>query len=209
MVPPGRFIPLMEETGLIVKAGTWALRRALQDRMAWLDLKLPAPRVAVNVSTVQIRKHDFVQAVQDALGAGGADPGIDMEVTESLIMEDMQGCIEKLNALSAMGIGVAIDDFGTGFSSLGCLARLPVQTLKIDLSFIRAMLDDPNSMSLVSTMISLAHSLKLNVVAEGVETEEQANILRLLRCDQMQGFLVGRPMPMPEMTALLTAAAPA
>jgi len=207
VVPPARFIPLMEETGMIVKAGTWSLRRALQDRLTWLDLKLPAPRVAVNVSTVQMHKRDFVPAVRDALSAGGADPGIDMEVTESVIMQDMQGSIDKLNVLCAMGIRVAIDDFGTGFSSLGYLAKLPVQTLKIDLSFIHAMLDDPNSMSLVSTMISLAHSLKLSVVAEGVETEEQANMLRLLRCDQMQGFLVARPMPMPEMTALLAASA--
>ncbi len=207
VVPPGRFISLMEETGLIVKAGAWALRRAVLDRRAWLELKLPAPRVAVNVSTVQLHKHDFVQAVQDALGGSGADPGIDLEVTESLIMEDMQGSIEKLTVLSGMGIRIAIDDFGTGFSSLGYLAKLPVHTLKIDLSFIHAMLDDPNSMSLVSTMISLAHSLKLSVVAEGVETEEQANVLRLLRCDQMQGFLVSRPMPMSEMTAWLAAAA--
>ena len=118
-------------------------------------------------------------------------------------MEDIQGTIEKLEALRALGIGVAVDDFGTGYSSLGYLARLPVQSLKIDRSFVIAMQSDPNAMTLVSTIITLGHSLELKVVAEGVESEEQAKLLRLLRCDQMQGYLFSRPLPREEVANLL------
>jgi EAL domain-containing protein (putative c-di-GMP-specific phosphodiesterase class I) len=128
---------------------------------------------------------------------------IDLEITESLIMEDIQGNIEKLNAVRALGVNVAIDDFGTGYSSLGYLAKLPVQALKIDRSFINAMSKDPNAMTLVSTIISLAHSLHLKVIAEGVETEQQAKYLRLLKCDEMQGYLFSKPLPMEGLVALL------
>ena len=118
-------------------------------------------------------------------------------------MEDIQGNIEKLTAIRGLGVSIAIDDFGTGYSSLGYLARLPVQALKIDRSFIITMLNDPNALTLVQTMISLAHSLRLKVVAEGVDEEEQAKMLRLLRCDQIQGYLFSRPVPFDQMTALL------
>ena len=121
-------------------------------------------------------------------------------------MKDLQGNIEKLNALRALGVKVAIDDFGTGHSSLAYLAKLPVDALKIDRSFIITMLDDAGAMALVQTIISLAHSLKLAAVAEGVDSEEQARMLRLLRCDQMQGYLISKPLPMAGMTALLGAA---
>ena len=134
----------------------------------------------------------------------GATPtGIDLEITESLVMDDIQGNIEKLKEVRKLGVSIAIDDFGTGYSSLGYLARLPVQALKIDRSFIITMLNEPDTMTLVSTIISLAHSLKLKVIAEGVETEEQANMLRLLRCDEMQGYLYSRPVPFDEITSLL------
>ena len=131
-------------------------------------------------------------------------PGIDLEITESLVMEDIQGNIEKLKAIRGLGMSIAIDDFGTGYSSLGYLAKLPVQTLKIDRSFIITMLNEPDTMTLVQTMISLAHSLRLKVVAEGVDSEDQAKFLRLLRCDEMQGYLFSRPVPFDQITALLT-----
>jgi diguanylate cyclase (GGDEF)-like protein/PAS domain S-box-containing protein len=207
LVPPVKFIPLMEETGMIVPVGTWVIQNAAKERAQWVKMGIVTPRVAVNVSTIQLRKRDFVQTVQSALKSAGDAPGIDFEVTESLIMEDVEGNIHKLEEISRMGIGIAIDDFGTGYSSLGYLAKLPVETLKIDRSFIIKMLDDPGAMTLVSTMISLAHSLKLKVVAEGVETEEQAKILRLLRCDEMQGYLMSKPLPFDEMTEYLLAAA--
>jgi diguanylate cyclase (GGDEF)-like protein/PAS domain S-box-containing protein len=208
LVPPLKFIPLLEETGLIVEVGAWALRRAALDHKTWVGQGLSAPRVAVNVSAVQLRRPDFVAGLQAAIEYGASEPGLDLEVTESLIMEDIEGSIEKLKAARALGISIAIDDFGTGYSSLAYLARLPVQTLKIDRTFIIAMLEDPNVTTLVQTMISLAHSLRLKVVAEGVEEEEQAMMLRLLRCEEMQGYLFSKPLPLEEMTALLRAQAP-
>ena len=203
LVPPMKFIPLLEETGLILPVGAWALKRASLDHRNWVNQGLKAPRVAVNVSPIQLRQRDFVGIVEQAIIDGVAPTGIDLEITESLIMKDIKGNIEKLKSVRGFGVSVAIDDFGTGYSSLGYLAKLPVQTLKIDRSFIITMLNDSGAMTLVQTMISLAHSLKLKVVAEGVDAEEQANMLRLLRCDEMQGYLFSRPVPFDEMTTLL------
>jgi diguanylate cyclase (GGDEF)-like protein len=202
LVPPAKFIPLMEETGIIVEAGRWALRRALADRARWVAAGLCAPRIAVNVSTAELRKQDFVDVFARTLGGNG-DHGIDVEVTESIIMEDVTANISKLLALRQLGVDIAIDDFGTGYSSLAYLARLPVQALKIDRTFVATMLEDPSAMTLVSTMISLARSLKLTVVAEGVEQLEQSRMLRLLRCDQMQGYFFDAPLAFDEMTARL------
>jgi len=203
LVPPLKFIPLMEETGMILDVGAWGLKQASLDHRKWVNLGLKAPRVAVNVSAIQLRQRDFVGAVEQAIIEGVAPTGIDLEITESLIMHDIEGNIRKLKEVRALGVSIAIDDFGTGYSSLGYLAKLPVQTLKIDRSFIITMLNDPDTMTLVQTMISLAHSLRLKVVAEGVDEEEQAKMLRLLRCDQIQGYLFSRPVPFDQMTALL------
>jgi diguanylate cyclase (GGDEF)-like protein len=203
LVPPLSFIPLLEETGLITQVGTWALKRALLDHRGWTAQGLPAPRVAVNVSPLQLRQRNFVDVVAQVIAAGPAPAGLDLELTESLVMEDIEGNIGKLNSIRALGVNIAIDDFGTGYSSLGYLAKLPVQALKIDRSFISAMDKDPNAMTLVSTIISLAHSLRLKVIAEGVETESQANTLRLLRCDELQGYLFSKPLPIDGITALL------
>jgi diguanylate cyclase (GGDEF)-like protein len=203
LVGPLKFIPILEQCGMIVEVGAWALQQASVDRSLWMEAGLPGPRVAVNVSTVQLQHGNFAAIITDVVRLAGADPGLDIEVTESLIMGDAAENIERLRAVRALGLGVAIDDFGTGYSSLGYLTRLPVQTLKIDRSFIIAMLDDPGAMTLVSTIISLAHSLRLTVVAEGVESEEQAKILRLLRCDQMQGYLISKPLPFNEMTQFI------
>ncbi len=206
LVPPLKFISILEQTGMIVDVGAWVLRRAALDHKDWLRQNLVAPRVAVNVSAIQLRHRDFVDVVKRTLAEGAKEPGIDIEITESVIMDDVAGAIEKLKTIRDLGVSIAIDDFGTGYSSLGYLARLPVHSLKIDRSFIMTMVDNPDTMTLVSTVISLAHSLRLKVVAEGVETEEQAKVLRLLRCDEMQGYLVGRPVPVKELTTLLTAA---
>jgi EAL domain-containing protein (putative c-di-GMP-specific phosphodiesterase class I) len=137
------------------------------------------------------------------LKLAGGEVGIDFEVTESLLIENVDGNIEKLSAVRELGVQIALDDFGTGYSSLSYLARLPVSTLKIDRSFIITMLDDPSATALVSTIISLARTLRLETVAEGVESEEQAKILRLLQCDQMQGYLISRPLSFDDMTAFL------
>jgi PAS domain S-box-containing protein/diguanylate cyclase (GGDEF)-like protein len=205
LVPPGQFIPLLEETGMILQVGAWALERAVLDHGHWLRQGVPAPRIAVNVSAIQLRQRDFVDVVKEAIARGANPTAIDLEITESLLMEDVADNIRKLKALRDLGIKLSIDDFGTGYSSLGYLAKLPVHTLKIDRSFIITMLNDPDTMTLVSTIISLAHSLRLTVVAEGVEQEDQAKLLRLLRCDQIQGYLISRPVPMEDLTPLLVA----
>jgi len=205
LVPPLRFIPLLEETGMILDVGAWALRRAALDYQRWLEQKLPAPRVAVNVSAVQLRHRDFVEVLKEALRQGVEPSPVDIEITESVIMVDIAATVDKLRAVRDMGVNIAIDDFGTGYSSLGYLAKLPVHSLKIDRSFISTMANDPDTMTLVSTIISMAHSLRLKVCAEGVETEEQAKVLRLLRCDEMQGYLISRPVPETELSALLRA----
>lgn len=190
LVPPLRFIPLLEETGMIFEAGRWALAKAMSDSRAWQAKGLAVPRIAVNVSPIQLRQKDFVGAVERVLsGAGNTASQLELEITESVIMQDIEANIQKLRAIREMGVEVAIDDFGTGYSSLSYIAKLPVNALKIDRSFIVSMTSNPDDLSIVSTIISLAHSLDLRVVAEGVENQEQANLLRLLKCDEMQGYL--------------------
>jgi diguanylate cyclase (GGDEF)-like protein len=195
-VPSARFIPVMEETGLILEAGRWALEQAVADFRRWQANGLHPPRVAVNVSQIQLRQRDFVATVERALsGAAGAAGVLELEITESLIMRDVEANIHKLKAVRGMGVEVAIDDFGTGFSSLSYIAKLPINVLKIDRAFIMNLTRNPGDVSIVTTIISLAHSLDLKVVAEGVETEEQAKLLRLLKCDEMQGYLFSPAVP--------------
>ena len=196
LVPPGRFIPILEETGLIYEVGRWALRKAIEDYLRWRAAGLAAVRIAVNVSPLQLRNRGFIAEIKQAIGIDAhAAAGLELEITESLIMEDVKHSIASLQAIRAMGVTIAIDDFGTGFSSLSYLSKLPVDTLKIDRSFVIDMTAAPEGLALVSTIINLAHSLKLKVVAEGVETEEQSRLLRLLNCDEMQGFLFSKPVP--------------
>ena len=159
------------------------------------------PRIAVNVSAVQLRQNDFVDTVRSAIAEYGEHHGLDLEITESMIMHDIQGYIAKLHELRKLGVNLAIDDFGTGYSSLGYLGRLPVNALKIDRSFIAAMNDSADGMSIVSAIISLAHSLKLKVIAEGVESQEQRQLLTLLQCDEIQGYIISRPVPANEIEA--------
>jgi diguanylate cyclase (GGDEF)-like protein/PAS domain S-box-containing protein len=196
LVPPARFISILEETGLIHEVGRWALRKALDDQLRWCRAGLRCVRTAVNLSARQLRNRDFIAEIREVIGRDpSAGAGLELEITESLIMDDVKLSIANLQTIRAMGVHIAIDDFGTGFSSLSYLAKLPVDTLKIDRSFITEMANGPDRLSLVSVIINLAHSLNLKVVAEGVETQEQARLLRLLRCDEMQGFLLGEPMP--------------
>ena len=196
LVPPGRFIPILEETGLITDVGRWALRQAIADYLRWRMAGLAVVRLAVNVSPLQLRHRGFISEVEQVVGVDPhAAAGLELEITESLIMENVQHNIASLAAVRAMGVRIAIDDFGTGFSSLSYLSKLPVDTLKIDRSFVIDMTAGPQGLALVSTIINLAHSLKLRVVAEGVETEEQSHLLHLLDCDEIQGFLFSKPVP--------------
>jgi diguanylate cyclase (GGDEF)-like protein len=196
LVSPNRIIPILEETGLIHEVGRWALNEAVATHRRWKMAGLKTVCIAVNVSPMQLRNRDFVAEIRQAIGDDPmAAAGLELEITESLIMEDVRVSIGSLRAIRALGVRIAIDDFGTGFSSLSYLARLPVHTLKIDRSFVIDMGAGPEGLALVSTIINLAHSMKLNVVAEGVETEEQSRLLRLLNCDEIQGYWFGHPVP--------------
>ncbi len=196
LVPPSRFIPILEETGLIHEVGRWVLHKAIEDYRRRRNTGLPAVRIAVNVSQLQLRNRSFVAEVSEAVGIDAqAAAGVELEITESVVMGDVKHIIAILQSIRDMGVSIAIDDFGTGFSSLSYLSKLPVDSLKIDRSFIVEMTAAPEGLTLVSTIINLAHSMKLKVVAEGVETEEQSRLLRLLRCDEIQGFLIGKPVP--------------
>jgi diguanylate cyclase (GGDEF)-like protein len=196
LVPPSRFISILEDTGLIHEVGRWALHKAVADYQRWRRAGLAAVRIAVNVSPLQLRGRNFVAQIEEAVGVtAGAAAALELEITESLIMEDVNHSIVSLLAIRELGVTIAIDDFGTGFSSLSYLSKLPVDTLKIDHSFVTDMASGAGAVTLVSVIINLARVLKLKVVAEGVETEEQLRQLRLLHCDEMQGFLFGKPVP--------------
>ncbi|MEA3151226.1 MAG: hypothetical protein QOD56_2165 [Gammaproteobacteria bacterium] len=195
LISPEEFILQLEDSGLIVKVGYWVLRQAAADYSQWLDHGLMAPRIAVNVSPLQLRDPRFIEELTLALGTNaGADAGIDIEITEGVLIDNVDESIQKLRAIHKLGVLVAIDDFGTGYSSLQYLAQLPIHALKIDRSFVAAMADSASHMAIVSSIIALAHGLEINVIAEGVETAEQRKLLRLLRCDEMQGYLHSRPM---------------
>jgi diguanylate cyclase (GGDEF)-like protein/PAS domain S-box-containing protein len=196
LVAPARFIPVLEETGMIHDVGRWALRTAIDDYLRWSDAGLANVRIAVNVSPVQLRNRGFIDEIRHAVDIDPrAASGLELEITESLIMEDVKRGVAILQAIRAMGVGIAMDDFGTGFSSLSYLSKLPVNTLKIDRAFVIDLTDGPEGLALVSTIINLAHALKLKVVAEGVETVEQSRLLRLLNCDEIQGYLFSKPVP--------------
>jgi diguanylate cyclase (GGDEF)-like protein/PAS domain S-box-containing protein len=204
MVPPNDFVPLLEETGLILEVGKWVLKRAANDYRRWERAGLNPPRIAVNISPLNLREANFANEVKElAAHEGGSVLQLDLEITESLIMENIEHSISKLETIKTAGIGIAIDDFGTGYSSLSYIARLPVNSLKIDRSFIAGMTSSAHNMTIVSTIISLAHCLNLKVVAEGVETKEQLQLLRLLRCDEMQGYLFSPPLPGDEIEHLI------
>jgi diguanylate cyclase (GGDEF)-like protein/PAS domain S-box-containing protein len=204
LVAPGAFIPLLEETGLILEVGKWAIEQALTQHREWTARGCTAPRIAVNVSAIQLQQKDFSDmAVSVVQATGGGSSALELEVTESLLMKDVEGSIRKLSFLRGLGIHIAMDDFGTGYSSLSYIARLPIDLVKIDRSFINGMASSPQDMAIVTTIIALAHSLNLRVVAEGVETESQSKLLKLLKCDEAQGFLFSKPLPAAEIEPLL------
>ena len=208
LVSPGDFIPLLEESTLIVPVGQWVMREALRTALAWREHDAGI-RIAVNVSARELRHSPFLADCRALLGPHEHDQPLDIEVTESLLMDDMEMSMRVLEGLRELGCKVSIDDFGTGYSSLNYLARLPVDEIKIDQSFTALLTESPETMALVTHIIGLAHALSLRVVAEGVEDEGQAQLLRLLRCDVLQGYLLGRPMPAAEFEQRLLRPAPA
>ena len=205
LVSPASFIPLAEETGLIVPIGLWVLEEATAQLARWQASFPGRPLVLnVNVSARQLRQADFVDSVAAVLCVTGIDPScLCLELTESTFMEDVDGHRETLSALKALGVRLAIDDFGTGYSSLTYLKRFPVNVLKIDQAFVRGLGQDPSDTAIVESVIDLAHALGLVVVAEGVETVEQIAHLRMLGCDEAQGYYFARPQPAAELDGLL------
>ena len=195
LISPDQFIPLAEESGLIVPIGEWVLREACRQARLWEDHGLPLVRIAVNVSPLQFRRLDLVDTVRRALTDAGVNAGcLEIELTESAVMTNPEESVEILERLSRMGIVVSVDDFGTGYSSMSYLRRFPIDKLKIDRSFISNLLTSAEDASIVRAIISLAHGLRLKVVAEGVETAEQVALLQKLGCDQYQGYYFSRPI---------------
>jgi diguanylate cyclase (GGDEF)-like protein/PAS domain S-box-containing protein len=206
VIGPDRFIPLAEESGMIIALGDWVLRSACAQNRAWQRVGLAPLRISVNVSPRQFEDPQLVERVQRALADSGlAAEWLELEVTEGVIMRDLQQAVAKMAAVRAMGVSLSIDDFGTGYSSLSALKSFPISTLKIDKSFVRDLGRSSGDEAIASSIIGLAHRLKLRVIAEGVETEQQRSFLRENGCDEMQGYLFSRPLP-PEQLALLLVA---
>jgi EAL domain-containing protein (putative c-di-GMP-specific phosphodiesterase class I) len=194
MVLPGEFIPVLEETGLIVPVGEWVLRTACTRIKAWQETGLEVPPISVNLSARQFEQKNLQGAAQQILSDTRVDPSlIEFEITESLLMNDPEGAARTLHSLKESGVRLSMDDFGTGYSSLGYLKRFPIDTLKIDRTFVRDISTDADDATLTLAIINLAHNLRLNVVAEGVETEAQLAFLCSNGCDEMQGYLFAKP----------------
>jgi diguanylate cyclase (GGDEF)-like protein/PAS domain S-box-containing protein len=204
MVPPSRFVGVAEETGLIVPIGAWVMRAACAQNKAWQDAGLPRLRVAVNLSARQFGAPGLIEGIEQALADTGLAPDcLEIELTESLFMSDVTPAVDLLHRMKALGVNLSIDDFGTGYSSLSYLSRFPIDVLKIDRSFVADITDDANDAAIVTSIIALAHNLKLSVIAEGVETAAQLDYLRAHGCDEMQGYYFSRPLPADEFEQLL------
>ncbi len=205
LVPPEKFIPLAEETGLIVPIGEWVLKTACTQNKFWQDtLGLPSLSVAVNLSARQFQQPNLVNIVMQILSETKLAPqSLELEITESIAMQNVEFTKKILSELYALGVSISIDDFGTGYCSLSYLKNFPIHGLKIDRSFVRDLSDNNHDAAITTAIIALAHGLKLAVVAEGVETEEQRNLLRVLDCELMQGYLFSRPLSAEDITRLL------
>jgi diguanylate cyclase (GGDEF)-like protein len=196
LIEPARFVPLLEETGLVVQVGAWVLAEACRQAQAWQAAGLPRLRVSVNLSSRQFRSEGLAETVSEALRASGLAPELlELEMTESLLVENVEHAMGVMGRLKAIGTAISIDDFGTGYSSLGYLKRFPIDSLKIDRSFVRDIATSPKDAAIVNAISALARSLGIGLIAEGVEEPWQAEFLRLRHCTEMQGYLFSRPLP--------------
>ena len=196
LVSPARFIPVAEETGLVVQIGDWVLREACREAVKWRDAGRAGVVVAVNLSAVQFKRGDIEQSIARALNESGLDPAqLELELTESILIRDSENVLSSVRRLKQMGIKLSIDDFGTGYSSLSYLKRFEVDKLKIDQTFVRDLVDNPEDAAIVCAIVQMAHSLGLRTIAEGVESQPVLEILRGYGCDEVQGFHCGRPTP--------------
>lgn len=204
LIPPADFIPMAEENGLIVPIGEWVLRTACVQNKIWQEAGLPPLRVAVNLSARQFQQVQLSEIIEQTLNQTRLDSRyLELEITESIAMQNADFTIRTLREFRDMGVHVAIDDFGTGYSSLSYLRKFPIDSLKIDRSFIRDIIMHPNDAAIITAVIMLAHSLKVKVTAEGVETQEQLDFLKKQNCDKMQGYLFSRPVPAKEFEELI------
>ena len=204
MVRPERFIPIAEESGLIVPMGNWVLREVCRQGKEWASQGLAVPRIAINVSPLQFMRMDFSRQVRQAvLETGVAADTLEIEMTETTVMRNLDDLARQMRELAEIGVHFSVDDFGTGYSSLQHLHQLPIERLKIDRSFIERVCEPNGTSALVQAILSLAHSLGLEVVAEGVEREQQAEFLARMKCDVMQGFFFAAPQPAGEIPALI------
>ena len=205
LVSPGVFIPIIEDTGLIIPIGQWVLEQACLKFSAWKQQGIQIERIAVNVSARQFKQLDFIQVVETAINKAGIRPEqLELELTESILIDDLEHTLEVLTALRNIGVHTAIDDFGTGYSSLNYLKQFTVDTLKIDQSFIRNLPDNSDDVQITRTIIAMAHNLGLGVIAEGVETKEQLQFLQQEQCEEVQGFYFSKPLPEAEFLQKLT-----
>jgi EAL domain-containing protein (putative c-di-GMP-specific phosphodiesterase class I) len=205
LIPPNDFIPLAEETGLIVEIGQWVLNAACEQARRWDDMGFPPLSIAVNISPREFRQKDLASTIARVLQDTGFDPRrLGLELTESMLMRDFDTAARALAELKSLGVHISLDDFGIGYSSLSYLKRFPIDTLKIDQSFVREITSDPDSAAIADAIIAMAHSLHLAVIAEGVETPGQLAALRARGCDRMQGYLFSRPVPADELARLIT-----
>lgn len=202
LVDPAQFMSVLEQTGLMIEVGAWAMRQALADVKRWREMGLKM-RVAVNVASVQLRDARFVQVVRESIAASGLSDGLDLELTESALVDDVEDSVRKLRELKEAGVHVAVDHFGSSRSSLPYLSRLPLQSVKIDSIFVDGAVRDAGTKTVLGTLISLAHALGYAVIAKGVESEEQWKLLRSLHCDEVQGYLFSPARPAANITRML------
>jgi len=204
LLPPAQFIPIAEDSGLILSIGRWVLHEACRQAQAWQQAGLPPVTVAVNTSALEFRAPDFLDNIRATLDATGLQPRyLELELTESVLMRDADATNRMLHALADLGVKLTVDDFGTGYSSLSYLRQFPIDTLKIDQSFVQQMTSSPGDAGLVSAVINMGKSLNHRVIAEGVETQEQHAFLLAEQCDEAQGYYFGRPMVAEELASLL------
>ena len=204
LVPPAQFVPVAEDSGLIVQIGRWVLREACQQAQQWQAAGLPFKRISVNVSATEFRDKGFVESVATILTETGLDPGcLDLELTEGVLMVDVESTGAILHALKTIGVHLAVDDFGTGYSSLSYLRQFPIDVLKIDQSFVRQITANPDDSTIVSAIISMGKNLRQRVIAEGIETQEQVTFLQAHECAEGQGFFFSKPLAAVQLAQLL------
>ncbi|MCL5103157.1 MAG: EAL domain-containing protein [Armatimonadetes bacterium] len=195
LVPPGKFISLAEETGLIVPMSKWILKAACARNKAWQEAGYLPISIAVNISAKHFHEEDLARTIAKVLADTGLDPQyLELELTESALMQNPEVAVDVLGKLKQMGVRISVDDFGTGYSSLSYLKRFPIDAVKIDQSFVRDITTNPDDAAIAGAVVAMAHSLKLRVIAEGVETLEQLEFLRSLKCDEIQGYFISRPV---------------